>query len=285
MDQKKYLVYMHERKKTGQKYFGITSASATARWRNGNGYNKNQRFWRDIQEDGWQEGFIHVILHENISEEAALELETKYILQYKTYLPEKGYNKRIKDGCKDALSNEARQNMSQGQIIRYQREEEHIKQSIKTKERLQQYPELKEQCVQALQNWRKNLSPEEKQKHDNAHGYAVKCLETGQIYPTISEAARKTHCDRKGINRCVLGQALSINGKHWVKADDNITTIEIIESRRKKTGRARSIICLETGEIFLSIGDAERKYGGDIQHCVMGLQQTAAGYHWEYYNS
>ena len=281
---KNYKVYMHERKSTGQKYFGITSTDVNTRWRNGKGYSTNNRFWGDIQKDGWNEGFNHIILQEGLSQEEALVLETSYILQYQTYLPEKGYNKRIQEHCRNALSQEARNNLSQGQKKRYEREEEHIKQSLQTKQRLAQNPALKERSIQALQNWHQSLTPEEKKLRDNTQGYAVKCLETGKSYATISEAARQTGCDRKGINRCVLGQALSISGKHWVRADDNSTTIEMIESRRKKSGRARKVKCIETGEIFLSIGEAEAKYGGDVQHCVMGLQKTAAGYHWEYHN-
>ena len=44
----------------------------------------------------------------------------------------------------------------------------------------------------------------------------------------------------------------------------------------------KKIKCIETEEIFLSIGQAKKKYSGDIQACCAGRQKTAGGLHWIY---
>ena len=88
--------------------------------------------------------------------------------------------------------------------------------------------------------------------------------------------------NRKSINRCVLKQQKTAGGLHWVSINDTNTTIEKIEEKRKIHKNAKKIKCIETEEIFLSIGQAKKKYSGDIQACCAGRQKTAGGLHWIY---
>ena len=110
----------------------------------------------------------------------------------------------------------------------------------------------------------------------------IKCLETNIIYDSISDASKKTQINRKSINRCVLKQQKTAGGLHWVSINDTNTTIEKIEEKRKIHKNAKKIKCIETEEIFLSIGQAKKKYSGDIQACCAGRQKTAGGLHWIY---
>ena len=53
----------------------------------------------------------------------------------------------------------------------------------------------------------------------------------------------------------------------------------------KDNPKARAIKCLDTGEIFLSMADACRKYGlrsGHLTYCCKGKLKTHGGYHWAY---
>lgn len=56
---------------------------------------------------------------------------------------------------------------------------------------------------------------------------------------------------------------------------------KIIEARSKK------VLCVETGEVFASIVDAQRKTGifsNSISQVCRRERKTAGGYHWKFYN-
>lgn len=58
-----------------------------------------------------------------------------------------------------------------------------------------------------------------------------------------------------------------------------------ISSTGKRITNNRSVICVETGEVFYSIKEASLKYGyygSNISSCCNGKLKTANGYHWRY---
>lgn len=85
-----YKVYIHTNLVNEKKYVGITQQAEKERWSNGNGYRENKKFYKDIQKYGWNDGFSHEIIKENISYKEARTLEKFYILKYDSVL--KGYN-------------------------------------------------------------------------------------------------------------------------------------------------------------------------------------------------
>lgn len=81
----------------GLVYIGITGQLIPRdRWDYGNGYKFNKRLYGDIMNVGWS-NFQHEVLATCETKEEALDLEHKYIVEYKAYLPEKGYNKQKND--------------------------------------------------------------------------------------------------------------------------------------------------------------------------------------------
>lgn len=85
-----YKVYIHTNLINGKKYVGITQQAEKERWSNGNGYRENKKFYKDIQKYGWNDGFSHEIIKENISYKEARTLEKFYISKYDSAL--EGYN-------------------------------------------------------------------------------------------------------------------------------------------------------------------------------------------------
>lgn len=85
-----YKVYIHTNLINGKKYVGITQQAEKERWSNGNGYRENKKFYKDIQKYGWNDGFSHEIIKENISYKEARTLEKFYISKYDSVL--EGYN-------------------------------------------------------------------------------------------------------------------------------------------------------------------------------------------------
>ena len=85
-----YKVYLHTNLFNHKKYVGITKVSEKTRWNNGNGYKANKKFYQDIQKYGWENGFSHEIIEENISYKEARSLEKYYITKYNSVA--QGYN-------------------------------------------------------------------------------------------------------------------------------------------------------------------------------------------------
>ena len=90
--EKLYCVYKHT-SPSGKSYIGITCQNPPEkRWKNGNGYKKNNPyFWNAIQKYGW-DNFEHVILFNNLTRQQACEKEKEMIKIYKSNVSEFGYN-------------------------------------------------------------------------------------------------------------------------------------------------------------------------------------------------
>lgn len=80
---------MHTSHTTGKKYVGITSKQPNERYSNGNGYQENFKFYKDILKYGWDD-FEHNIIKDDLGYKEARELESELITRYN--LVEDGYN-------------------------------------------------------------------------------------------------------------------------------------------------------------------------------------------------
>ena len=90
-NENKWTFYCHENKINKKKYFGITSMSPSARFKNGAAYSGCTRFFYAIKKYGW-DGFAHYILRSGLTKEQAEMFERLYIQLFNTQNPKYGYN-------------------------------------------------------------------------------------------------------------------------------------------------------------------------------------------------
>jgi group I intron endonuclease len=106
-----YIVYMHVNKANGKRYIGITSMKPEDRWKSGEGYRKNEHFYRSIKKYGW-DGFEHKIVAKDLTEEQASILERSLIEKYQSNHCKFGYNKTNGGEIGKEYSKEVREKMS-----------------------------------------------------------------------------------------------------------------------------------------------------------------------------
>lgn len=216
MTELRYSVYCHTTP-SGKKYIGITSKIPEERWLNGRGYVGNKHFWGAIRKYGWA-NIEHEVLCTNLTEREAKDEEKRLIALYDTTDQSKGYNvTRGGDGA-NTMTDKQRQRLS-------------------------------EIAKEAYRNGRvptmlgKHFSAESRRKMSEAASRRV-----------LSEE------HRKHIGESVKG--LLVGGKNPM---------------------ARSVVCIETGEMFTSVKEAADSIGTtrvNVSRCVNGKNKTAGGFHW-----
>ena len=98
----------------------------------------------------------------------------------------------------------------------------------------------------------------------------IKCLETGEIYESIREAAEETGICRKSIELVINGKSQRAQGYSW---------------RPVRTGKPKKVKCVETGQVFDSINQAEILHKNHhIGDCCRGTRNRAAGMSWKFIN-
>jgi hypothetical protein len=123
----KFCVYVHTCIYNNKKYVGITSQVPEIRWLHGKGY-RNIKFREDIDKYGWDNGFLHEIIYENLTEREACNIEKEYIKRWNLQNPKFGYNVS-EGGLKTTLgykyNQEVKEKMSNILKERYKIKENH----------------------------------------------------------------------------------------------------------------------------------------------------------------
>lgn len=140
----------------------------------------------------------------------------------------------------------------------------------------------------------KEIEAKLKTKQGQKVSKAVIKLETKEVFSSIEEASSKTGLSSKTIRYSCTGQWITTpkNG-HWMfKSDYDKATPKEVEERLKismkgKMHNMRKVKCIETGEVFKSIIEANEAIGGCknssmISKCCKNSQLSYKGYHWEY---
>lgn len=218
-----HLIYLHRNTINNKVYIGQTVyiENPNIRWgSNGTGYAKQPEFYADIVAYGW-ENFNHEILETNLDTIEADTKEKEYIALYDATNPEKGYN-RSPGGS--AVSLETRKKMSENwhekSLKRAQLASETMKQLNASRTYLTgpDHPRYGDHSKTGANALRKR---------------AVQCLETGEVFPTMTLASQ--WCNPNGSNlrshiaaqirgeRSYCGRHPETNEKlHWKYIDDTI---------------------------------------------------------------
>ena len=202
----KYYVYSHRNKINNKIYIGITKQNPTVRWGvDGKRYKDSPRFWNAIQKYGW-DNFEHEILYENLSQSEAADKEQELIKKYRSNNEQFGYNMTSGGETHYIFTEEVREKLSQ-----------------------QKRGELNPQ-------WGSHLTEEQKQHLSNIqreltinggqHSKKVRCIETGLVYYSCKEAARKTGSgnEKQGTHIADVcnGKRNKCNNYRWEWVKDDI---------------------------------------------------------------
>lgn len=219
--ERNYCVYIHTNKINGKKYVGLTGQERpNDRWHNGTNYYHNRHFSSAIKKYGW-ENFEHEIYKSGLTAEEASTLEIMLIQQYKTTDENYGYNLDF-GGSTTRHSEETKKKMSQSALGR--------KVSEETKEKLRKASIGNKNCLgrkQTEESKQKNREAHigkthklsEQQKINIALGQKnrkeVICVETGEIFPSIGIAAKKSNTSQGSISSVLTGRNKSAGGYRW----------------------------------------------------------------------
>lgn len=258
--EKEYCVYKHTCIANGKIYIGITRKDPKIRWLGGSGYTNNKYFHRAIKKYGWNEGFIHEVLFENLSKEEAEEKEKDLIAFYKSNQKEYGYNLQSGGSVNYTLSEEGRK---------------HISESKKGKKIDFNYDKAKEKRTPIIQ-----LTIEGKFLRF-WDGAAEVQEELGFDCSCITKCLKKSNSKRRTAYNSI-----------WMYIEDYIDSngdLSYYKTNKTNFYIGKPVIQLsKTGEVienFKSGKEAERKTGIKAQNINSACQNfgcTAGGYIWKY---
>ena len=227
------------------------------------GYQKNQKFFKDIVQYGW-DNFTHEILEQHLTEIEAVEQERFYIAKYNCvnsgYNISSGGNTKSPEGIKaisKALTGLKRNRVS-----------------------------IEKQMATKRQRYGTG-------RGKNFHGSQVRkviCNETGDVFISIAEACR--WCGSSKVGNCCRGERAHagthpVTGKQlsWSYVD----TLSEITINCEETIKPKKIIqkvqCIETKKIYNSASEAFRDTGVavcNILRVCRGERKSAGKLHWRF---
>ena len=223
-----FTVYRHTTP-SGKVYIGITRQNPIRRWRpDGSGYKENNHFWNAICLYGW-DNIKHEIIASGLTKEQACEMEVMLIAEHDSMNPSKGYNctvggehppfseethKKISEAAKARDMSGAR-NPNYGNHKLTGDNNPHYGKHFSAEVRKRMSDGRKGKGTQP-----KSEATKQRMRENHAGGNAPKqvlCVETGEIYKSINDAARAVNINKKVISSCCRGVAHynTAAGYHW----------------------------------------------------------------------
>ena len=111
----------------------------------------------------------------------------------------------------------------------------------------------------------------------------VICLETGEQFSSIRQAAKALGISHGVISAILRGVGIAANGLHFCYADDRPNKIR--DETTRKTTSSKSILCVETGQVFPSLkaaADSLNLNHSNICGVLKGKRPSVGGLHFEY---
>lgn len=248
-----YYVYKHT-SPHGKVYIGITQQRPEKRWKRGLGYKYNPCFFNAIKKYGW-DNFKHEILAEALDKEQAEEMEVRLIREYQSFDRNKGYNIALGGNAPSPVE-ETKEKMRKATLA-FWSDEENRKAICNAMQGVRRSEQSKKNISIAQKKRFKN--PEERKRitdrqigrkrTEEAKAKTSASLKKFYLDERHREAYRKAH---EGVNRRLF---------------------------------AKKVKCVETGEVFDAVIDAEHKYNVDHRNIIAvckGKRKRAGGYSWQY---
>lgn len=109
----------------------------------------------------------------------------------------------------------------------------------------------------------------------------IVCVETGKIYSTIKAASKEIKVASQSISAVLNGRRMTAGGFHWKYLEEILN----VTPKKPSKGNSKSVICVETGEIFPNIKTAADSINISTQAIsgvLRGKGILAGGFHWKY---
>lgn len=195
-----YVVYKHTTP-SGKVYIGITSMKPEKRWESGSGYRQNKHFYSAILKYGW-ENIKHEIVCTGLNKWQAGKVEQSLIKYFDSTNHNKGYNHSIGGECGSLGVHPSAETLMKLSIVRKGKKPsaECIRKSIEA----HKGKKISERTIRAM---------------TEATSKKVLCVETGEVYKSISEAGRQSGISFKAISNVLRGKSKTSGGYHWKYAD------------------------------------------------------------------
>lgn len=152
-------------------------------------------------------------------------------------------------------------------------------------------PEYRERFINALKS-RTQSEHTRKLISDAQDKKPVICVETGETFESVVSASKSAGTHVSCIADCCHGRQDTSCGFHWRFANE---TQEVWNERRStfllgmQSTRGKSVMCVETGEVFCSAHAAAKHINGakngtqqSILKCCRGIRKSTHGYHWKF---
>ena len=160
-------------------------------------------------------------------------------------------------------------------------EETRKKQSELSKQRWEN-PAFRERMIKSIQ------------KAAETERVSVIQIETGRIFTSVTEAGQSVGHGSSDISAACTGKCHVCGDYHWryytpeIEAILNSSGFDLWRASILSTGKTSPVVCIETGEMFSSIRDAENKtniHYSSISKCCLYKAKSAHGFHWRYANT
>lgn len=201
MNDRPWKVYVHINNENGKAYVGVTSkTNPNHRWGSGRGYKENPYFYAAIEKYGW-DGFDHIIIRDDLSEQDAKQMEKDLISCWKTQDRNFGYNMTSGgDGTPNYHpSEETRRKLSEARKRENLSEETLRRRSEGLKGR--------------------KFSDEHKRKMSEAQSKPIsmftKAGEFIRNYPSAKVAEQELGISHSHISQCCTGKRMTTGGYKW----------------------------------------------------------------------
>ena len=112
----------------------------------------------------------------------------------------------------------------------------------------------------------------------------IRIVETGEIFRSQNECARRIGGAASGIHDCRSGRHVTHRGYHFEFLDDDGLWHK---TDRENMSKRRRVTVLETGVTYDSVSECARAINGTvcgILSCRTGNQRTHRGYHFKFYD-